>query len=435
MSQDWYSDVQATQGTLMTQSKQSVFRKLRLWQLVCLKEHPEQLHALTELTLWSHRQDLLDITNCLVWMEELLEASDLNGCAEFFPYLQRLLAKRELKEEAAKNTLLRLCNGLLKRIPNLTQSNFRFEVHLLLSQTIPLITDRSAVNLRGTFAGSLLNPAALSSPFLRSALTMHTYSQTPHGQLTEERKLLRLYEETQSFLKEIDEKRLKQIPQDLSLKHIVDDDLADTQKNDSEFLTLLLAQAYIYLSCAGLKGVKPTLSEVDLLQLSRLKRNIRSALEKFSPKLLVSIELVIEREQKWTTWKDQQCPQFEKTSVEELPFEEPVKSSIPTLECPTATCLMGKVAQEMTFESCIARLITEMDPDEDVDDQYKIKHDNVFSWRTLRLVSQRELRVFQQIYDGDVDKVADQLRPTKRSNSTGDDGPTKRQAVSEHLIN
>jgi hypothetical protein len=29
-------------------------------------------------------------------MEELLEASDLSGCAEYFPYLQKLLEGREL---------------------------------------------------------------------------------------------------------------------------------------------------------------------------------------------------------------------------------------------------------------------------------------------------------------------------------------------------
>jgi hypothetical protein len=326
----------------------------------------------------------------------------------------------------AKNALLRLCNGLLGRIPNLTESALRFQVHLLLAQAIPLITDRSAVNLRGAYAGSTLNPAAFSHSFSRSAWTLHSYCQNPHAQLTEERKLIRLFEETQAFIKEIDEKRVEHIPQDLSLRHMIEDDLADTQRHDTEFLSLLLSQGFLYLSCVSLKDVKPALSDVDLVKLGKLKREISSALEKLAPKLMSCLELVIEREQKWVTWKERQCPQFEKTPLSQLPVEV---AELPQ-SCPASGhshhSLMGMIKAEMTFASCVARVISDMDPDEDVEEEYKAKHDNVFSWRTLRLVSQRELRVFQQIYDGDIEKVAGQLKSVKHPGSGIDDAPVKR---------
>jgi hypothetical protein len=96
MASDWLSDPAASQASLMLLNKQGVFRKLRLGQLTCLKQTPESLGTLAELLVWTHSKGLLDDTNCLVWMEELLEASDLSGCAEYFPYLQRLLEDREL---------------------------------------------------------------------------------------------------------------------------------------------------------------------------------------------------------------------------------------------------------------------------------------------------------------------------------------------------
>mmetsp|Transcript_3240 Transcript_3240/g.6673 ORF Transcript_3240/g.6673 Transcript_3240/m.6673 type:complete len:217 (+) Transcript_3240:664-1314(+) len=216
---------------------------------------------------------------------------------------------------------------------------------------------------------------------------------------------------------------------------MIDDELVDTQRNDLEFLSLILAQAFVYLSCAAFKGIKPTLNDTDLQQLLKLKRSIVSVLERVAPKLLASLELVIEREQKWVAWKEQQCPQFEKAPIDELPVEEFAKFTISQTNGEPSHSLMGTVKQEMDFDSCITRIITDMDPDEGVEEEYKAKHDNVFSWRALRMVSQRELRVFQQIYDGDVDKVADQLKPVKRVGCAIDEGPTKRQEISEHLIN
>lgn len=58
------------------------------------------------------------------------------------------------------------------------------------------------------------------------------------------------------------------------------------------------------------------------------------------------------------------------------------------------------------------------DPEGEIEEEYKGKNNPVFSWRFLRLVSQKNIRVFKKVYDGDIDKITQIIGESSQVNES-----------------
>lgn len=77
------------------------------------------------------------------------------------------------------------------------------------------------------------------------------------------------------------------------------------------------------------------------------------------------------------------------------------------------------VTSQLKLSEYVEPILVDMDPAQEVEEEYKRKHDQMFCWKFLRTVSQVDLFKFQikqgnmyEMFTGDVDKVAKNLQDT-----------------------
>eukprot|EP01095_Lingulamoeba_sp_RSL-Kostka_P012748 TRINITY_DN5089_c0_g1_i1.p1 TRINITY_DN5089_c0_g1~~TRINITY_DN5089_c0_g1_i1.p1 ORF type:complete len:235 (-),score=79.88 TRINITY_DN5089_c0_g1_i1:84-767(-) len=127
---------------------------------------------------------------------------------------------------------------------------------------------------------------------------------------------------------------------------------------------------------------------------------------------------IIERENNWIYWKKGQCQPFDKKpswddEIEEESPKKKNKSSDPSSSSSKAKIRMGKAeitklwnlpSNKESIEINTLNIPTvkemtdpikmQMDPENGIEEQYKHIHDNIYTWRCLRLLKENELSRF-----------------------------------------
>lgn len=109
----------------------------------------DSLQRLLELVLDSSEQGLCASDLPLSMLEEIMDTQTISGCDKMFEFLERHRQRMTAKMGKGQ-TLLRLCNELLRRLSKTEDTVFCGRILIFLSLVFPL-SERSAVNLRGEY--------------------------------------------------------------------------------------------------------------------------------------------------------------------------------------------------------------------------------------------------------------------------------------------
>lgn len=305
---------------------------------------------------------------------------------------------------------------MLKKLSRFRQSVLRSRVQLLVSNIMPQVTERSGVNLKGAYNSWHGN--------LSTHTENETYNKICHlKQFIDEpleklgsMEMSKVFELMEFFMEKVNS-NLTEIRKDY-WEIAQDEHMLGYQLKDKRFISEIIVQCLI-LCHSFTKPANQTqktsfnLTEGDLLKMKLCQSKLSMQLEKLNKNLHQGLDKILHQENKWAEWKDQQCPSFEKApSMEEpLIIEYKTFSTKPSNGKGKHTSLFEENKYDPDLQKYLNKVYIDLDPEEDIEDEYKSKHDQVFSWRMLRLVSQTNLKTFQKIYDGDIEKIAIELRP------------------------
>jgi len=144
------------------------------------------------------------------------------------------------------------------------------------------------------------------------------------------------------------------------------------------------------------------------------------------------IRRMLQREGNWLTWKAMSCPEFEKKEAQ-IDINNNSKSqseSIPIKAKEYSVALRQDDVQATAkniftnpdFWEYIAEYEWAEDPEQGIEEQYHPKHNPLYCWRGRRLMSERYLKVFADMLDGNIGRG---LKSIKGINTEGDGSEIK----------
>lgn len=120
-----------------------------------------------------------------------------------------------------------------------------------------------------------------------------------------------------------------------------------------------------------------------------------------------SVKNVLHREVHWLDWKASSCPQFEKepeslARKRKRPAEQEMKqnggsavsSALEVASMPIADIAEALEENVPSYQRQIAPYEEAMDPENGIDEEYHPKHDKIYCWRSLRVISNSHLAAF-----------------------------------------
>ena len=137
------------------------------------------------------------------------------------------------------------------------------------------------------------------------------------------------------------------------------------------------------------------------------------------PAFAETVAQILEREKLWIAWKKESCPPLEKAYAEEVKVPKnmvkkkrkaPARSSFmqhavklghPDLDqlwniCEDNTSCLNYEDQGMvpSVRDYLNPVIDQADPEDMIEEAYKVKNDKVYSWKALRLVARSNIATF-----------------------------------------
>ena len=151
-----------------------------------------------------------------------------------------------------------------------------------------------------------------------------------------------------------------------------------------------------------------------LIQLDTTAAHLLGAIDSGTEKLVTRTLI---HEDHWASWKDQKCKGFDRPPAERIGVVNGngvVESSGPepgeVESIPISTNYLSFQPTEPVLDDYISQVDQDEDPDEEVDEVYKKKNDPIFTWRMLRLVSEKSVRIFEKVYDGNVVNIVNEMK-------------------------
>ena len=86
-------------------------------------------------------------------LEELFECQPKKRIEKLFFLLEDLITSKKASDVNPNNTILKICNGILKKLSQTNDTQFRGRIQLLISYIFP-ISERSGVNVNGGYNAS-----------------------------------------------------------------------------------------------------------------------------------------------------------------------------------------------------------------------------------------------------------------------------------------
>lgn len=144
------------------------------------------------------------------------------------------------------------------------------------------------------------------------------------------------------------------------------------------------------------------------------------------------IRRMLQREGNWLTWKTMSCPEFEKREVkidinnntnassESVPAK--IKDYKVALLQDDVQATAKNIFTSPDFWEYIDEYEQAEDPEQGIEEQYHPKHNPLYCWRGRRLMSERYLKVFADMLDGNIGRG---LKSIKGINTEGDGSESK----------
>lgn len=229
-------------------------------------------------------------------------------------------------------------------------------------------------------------------------------------------------------------------------KYLTSSQLFSLQLRDPLVWQQLAVQLLIfthYLKVKALPNVEALDKKVDILREvafihNEAKKIIESIPSPHSKNLVAVIQRILTREENWIRWKGQsQCAPFERhEKVADFPAVDSELKKRKLEDC-NVTLKSGKkvsvtamansylfdcsdtnikavasrlAASKPDFEEQIHQYLDADDPDAGIDDEYHPKHNQLYCWRTRRMLMEKDVMIFRHMPDGDLGKGLRKLK-------------------------
>ena len=295
-----------------------------------------------------------------------------------------------------------------------------------------LVSERSGVNFRGQFA--VKKTANIGTADVLCTRVQQTLMGTrdPYNYFSDIAKLERYIENLEKLLDEFND---IQTFTNSSFSFTPAEEIFEFQSKDSEFVIYFMSSLILLVQTLLKPATTYQESVLSLLEyhknkLSLISTRAKSILFKINPLIVSEIEHLLENEVPWIDWKLNKCPKFEKDPYEEHPVEEKIELEEGELAGEDLIVnknkpLFEEGELEPTIQNYIERVLIDLDPDEQIEEEFHLKNDPVFSWKLLRLVSYSRIDLFKTIEKLDIEEIALKFKSQDRP-SNGNKTPEDR---------
>nr|CAG4648545.1 EOG090X0324 [Polyphemus pediculus] len=428
---------------------------------------------LLEMSIDSATAQTCSPTLPVVLLTDAFEILPLGKCEETFTLVEEKVSiwKQDLFFNLCKNTLLRLCNDLLRRLSRSQNTVFCGRILLFLAKFFPF-SERSGLNVVSEFNLDNMTvygvKADSNNPAPNNNGKTEVESMEVEDIFTADYNLYKKFWSLQDFFRnpnqcytkipwktfcshtndvlsafstiKLDERRNKSNWEDESMevvssgnqaaqvqqyfaKYLTSPNLLELQLSDSNFRRYILLQFLImfqYLDTpVKFKQDTQKLSEEQTSWVAEAIERVYKLLEDTPPDgaaFAKAIRHILKREELWSNWKNEGCPEFRPTVTSAPARPRRLKRSLGDQIREAAKrnkCIIGNNELNRlwnlcpdnldacrskdrdflpTLENYFEEAIEQLDPS--VESQYKRVNEGNFGWRALRLLARRSLHFF-----------------------------------------
>lgn len=180
--------------------------------------------------------------------------------------------------------MLRINNNILKRLSRKVQASFRFRVQLLLSASVGSVSERSGVNIKGSFAGKANRTQVSSESVFSWIQNILNFSKDPVSLYKDTGRFDRLLDHTDKLIEYF--KNIEVQKSEISLV-TPDECLFEFQIKDAEFVVFIISLILLLEQTV----TKPANQiQASVFHLSDLQKNKLSLLSTHAKDLLYNID-------------------------------------------------------------------------------------------------------------------------------------------------
>ena len=299
----------------------------------------------------------------------------------------------------------------------------RYSIHKILANCMNLITERSGVNFRGQFSAKKSQVLGIGDTMFIRVQQVFNGIKDPYNHFKELTKLERYIENLEKLLDEFSD--LETHNNDFFF-FTPTEGIFDYQMQDSNFMIYFMGSVIIFSQTLMKPATNSQESVINLLDFHKNKLNIitsraKGILYKINPLIITEIEDLLESEAPWINWKYNKCLKFEKEAYVEYPGEDKIELEEGEVAGEEITVSKNKPLFEEgerppIVRNFIERVIVDLNPDEQIEEEFRAKNDPVFTWRLLRLVSFTHIDLFMNMPKIDIEKIAMELKPIYKFN-------------------
>ncbi|EFN51183.1 hypothetical protein CHLNCDRAFT_55304 [Chlorella variabilis] len=285
---------------------------------------------LLDAVLWlaAQKPSPLDVGLPAQLLEQITEGASVQDCEGVFAFLDSRTATFKspaFQEARCKNTLLRTCNMLLKRLSKSANAMLCGRILLFLAKLLPL-TERSGVNLGGAFNTDNSTPVEdvqegatdsegkpVDAAFYRTFWGLQSYFSNPPAAL----QVGKWGEVSRDIRRVLEKFRLEKVTvgesaaagpgagdgQGSSVKYLSSSRLMGLQLRDATFRRHFLLQCLILMQASLLLHMQ--LGSLDLR--AKVYAELEATPDR-GPQFAAAIRHLVRWEDSWAAWKQGSCP-------------------------------------------------------------------------------------------------------------------------------
>eukprot|EP00981_Chlorochromonas_danica_P003643 scaffold681_cov173-Ochromonas_danica.AAC.6 len=397
-------------------------------------------------------------------IEDLLESQTIQQAKSIWKFVETWADKLTTEHLFSKGkfTMLKTCNSLLRKLSKSCDTEFCGRILLFLATIYP-ISERSALNVMGKVNVGNMTYFEDRETFLQNVGNIHPAQpiekvDSEDGEEIESKGLTITYElynkfwKLQNFFatecKSFDEQKDYWTDFMNHARLVIDTfekgDQPEATTNSASVASASHAVDKNIVGDSEYSGCKFLTSSQKLIEVSTASRlHLPITLILFSPSHYDrTVQRILERETHWIFWKAASCQPFERsaeplatTAGEKRKLDEAgettekrvyTPANIPNpVEGPSLDpskfifdCSDGhvqEVAQKLAstlpeFDSHIQQYLDADDPEAGIEEEYHPKHDQLYCWRTRRLLVKESIQLFEIMSDGDLGKGLRKLK-------------------------
>ncbi|CAD5210123.1 unnamed protein product [Bursaphelenchus okinawaensis] len=428
----------------LTKQKLEEFLRRECLKVILEGGDISQLNSLLEFIIVLCRNELCPKALTCAIMQDVFETSSTSRCLELFNLVEDLIVtwKEPFFFDSCKNQILRMCNDLLKRLSRTLDTEFCGRIFIFLAKTFPL-EEKSGLNLTSQFnlanvtiyeekKENVIKPVEdvdmemgeiretkeeIDYELYKKFWGLQAYFVNP-VQLFQAENWKRFNQNISSVFEAMSSQKVDKITNDeelekedqswFSAKYLTSNKLFLLQLNDSQFRRYFLVQCLI--TCEFLVNNTKTKDRLTSDQEKLVKEysdKAYSLLKETHPNgniFAKSVKKCLQNDRQWSQWKFQSCPNL----LNEL---KPEKLKLNNFKPRTFNLFDLKVidlgnveltrlwnmgndnleackSKERVFtpqiESIADEILDELDPEQQVDDEYKSVNNEKFQWTCSR---------------------------------------------------